>query len=95
MRRKILAGIVAIGALAIPAAPASAASAEQACFDSGGTSYDKVNGENICTYPVGNSDNTKTTTQKGSWSSDGGHDEGYANPNGNMPPGKQGGDTLP
>lgn len=94
MRRKVLAGIVAIGALAIPAAPASAASAEQACLDSGGT-YDKVNGENICTYPVGQSDNTKITTQKGSWSSDGGHDEGYTNPNGNMPPGQQGGDTLP
>jgi hypothetical protein len=94
MRRKMLAGFVAIAALAIPAAPAMAVSPEQACIDSGGT-YDKVNGLNTCTYPVGQSDNTKVTDQQGSWSSDGGHDEGYTNPNGNEPPGKQGGDTLP
>jgi hypothetical protein len=94
MKRKMLAGVVAVGALAIPAAPASAASAEQACIDAGGT-YTKVNGENSCAFPVGNSDNTKTTSQKGSWNSDGGHQEEFTNPGGNQPGGQQGQDTLP
>ncbi len=92
MRCKALAGVLAVGALSITAAPAVAASGAQACADAGGT-YQKTGSTAQCVFPVGNSDNTKVTDQKGSFNSS--HDEGYTNPNGNRPPGQQGGDTLP
>ena len=47
------------------AAPASAISDEQACTDAGGT-YVKEQGTASCQFPVGKSDNVKTTSQKGS-----------------------------
>jgi hypothetical protein len=90
--KKMLAGIVTVGALAIPATPAAAISSADACAADGGT-YVKDGSTAQCVYPVGNSHNTKTTDQKGSFNSS--HEEGYENPNGNRPPGQQGGDTLP
>ena len=91
MRRRKLTAVLSASALAVTAAPALAASDEQACTDAGGT-YFKEQGTSFCEFPVGNSDNVKTTTQKGSYESS--HGEGKINPGGNMPPGQQGGDTL-
>jgi hypothetical protein len=91
MRRKALASVLSVGALAISAAPAFAESDAQACEDAGGT-YTKVQGVSSCAFPVGNSHNVKTTSQKGSFESS--HPEGKTNPGGNQPPGQQGGDTL-
>jgi hypothetical protein len=91
-RSKVVAGALSIGALAILAAPASGISSEQACEDAGGT-YVKTGGTADCQFPVGNSDNVKTTSQKGSFNSS--HEEGLTNPGGTNPPGQQGGDTLP
>jgi hypothetical protein len=90
--RTAIAGAAAALGLLIVAAPAAAISDEQACFESGGISYHKEGGTSFCEYPVGNSDNVKTTTQKGSYESS--HGEGKINPGGNEPPGQQGGDTL-
>ncbi len=90
MRKLVVAAIVALGLL-VTAAPAAAISDEQACIESGGT-YFKDGGTSFCEYPVGNSDNVKTTSEKGSFSSS--HPEELTNPGGNMPPGQQGGDTL-
>ena len=54
--------------------------------------YVKDQGTASCVFPVGNSDNTKVTSQKGSFESS--HGEEFTNPGGNEPPGQQGGDTL-
>jgi hypothetical protein len=77
--------------LMVPAAPALAISDEQACEAEGGT-YVKEQGTASCQFPVGNSLNVKTTSQKGSFESS--HGETRTNPGGNQPPGQQGGDSL-
>jgi hypothetical protein len=89
-RGKLAAGLATF-ALLVAAAPSFAASDEQACTDAGGT-YVKEQGTASCQFPVGNSANVKTTSQKGSFGSS--HDESLTNPGGNQPPGQQGGDTL-
>jgi hypothetical protein len=89
-RRTAGAAALTIG-LMVPAAPAFAISDEQACTDAGGN-YVKEQGTASCQFPVGNSDNVKTTSQKGSFGSS--HDETLTNPGGNQPPGQQGGNTL-
>ena len=89
-RRTAGAAALAIG-LMVPAVPAFAASDAQACEDAGGT-FVKEQGTASCQFPVGNSDNVKTTSQKGSFESSQG--ETRTNPGGNQPPGQQGGDTL-
>ena len=91
MRRKTLTAVLSASALAVTAAPAFAISDEQACTDAGGT-YVKDQGTASCQFPVGNSDNVKTTSQKGSFESS--HGETLTNPGGNQPPGQQGGSTL-
>jgi hypothetical protein len=87
----VSASIIALSAMLF-AVPAFAISDEDACIADGGIRYEKEGGTGTCIYPVGNSDNTKQVTQKGSFSSS--HDEGYVNPNGNEPPGQQGGDNI-
>lgn len=82
---------IALGGVLIPAGTASAASPQTICEESGGT-YTKTGSTATCTYPVGSSDNTKVTTQKGSFNSS--HDENYKNPGGSYPPGQQGGNDL-
>ncbi len=77
-----LAGIM----FAVTAIPAMAASDEQDCIAAGGT-YEKVGSISTCAFPVGNSDNVKTDTQKGDFNSS--HPKGYVNPGGNLPPGQQ------
>ncbi len=89
-RRTVGAAAIAVG-LMLPAAPALAASDAQACEDAGGT-FVKDGGTASCQFPVGNSDNVKTTSQKGSFESS--HGETRTNPGGNQPPGQQGGDSL-
>ncbi len=89
-RRIAGAAALAVG-LMVPAAPALAASDAQACEEAGGT-FVKDGGTASCQFPVGNSDNVKTTSQKGSFGSS--HDETRTNPGGNQPPGQQGGDSL-
>jgi hypothetical protein len=89
-RKIITAGAVALS-FALPATPAFAESDAQACEDAGGT-YSKEQGTSECQFPVGNSHNVKTTSQKGSFESS--HGEEFTNPGGNQPPGQQGGDTL-
>jgi hypothetical protein len=89
-RRAAGAAALTLG-LMIPAAPAFAISDEQACEADGGT-YEKSGGTATCIYPVGNSHNVKTTSQKGSFESS--HGETKTNPGGNQPPGQQGGDSL-
>ena len=91
MGRKTLVAALSISAVAATAAPAFAISDEQACTDAGGT-YVKQQGTASCQFPVGNSDNVKTTSQKGSFESS--HGETLTNPGGNQPPGQQGGDTI-
>lgn len=91
MKRKTLTAALSTAALAVTAAPAFAISDEQACTDAGGT-FVKEGGTSSCQFPVGQSDNVKTTSQKGSFQSS--HDETRTNPGGNQPPGQQGGDTL-
>jgi len=78
-RRTAGAAALAIG-LMVPAAPAFAASDAQACEDAGGT-FVKEQGTASCQFPVGNSDNVKTTSQKGSFESSQG--ETKTNPGGN------------
>ena len=90
LRKTAVAGLAALGLL-VAAAPASAISDEQACTDAGGN-YVKEQGTASCQFPVGNSDNVKTTSQKGSFGSS--HGETLTNPGGNQPPGQQGGNTL-
>ncbi len=90
MRRAAAAGVLALG-LMVPASPAMAESDAQACEDAGGT-FVKEQGTAECQFPVGNSHNLKTTSQKGSFESS--HGEERTNPGGNQPPGQQGGDTL-
>ena len=90
MRKRAATGIAAFGLL-VAAAPASAISDEQACTNAGGT-FVKSGGTASCQFPVGNSDNVKTTSQKGSFQSS--HPEAKTNPGGNQPPGQQGGDTI-
>jgi hypothetical protein len=90
MRKTAATGIAALGLL-VAAAPASALSDEQACTDAGGT-YTKSGGTASCAFPVGNSGNVKTTSQKGSFESSAG--ETRTNPGGNQPAGQQGGDTI-
>jgi len=80
----------ALGGVLAPTA-ASAASPEAECAATGGT-YTKSGSTAVCTYPVGNSDNTKQSTQKGSFTSS--HDENYKNPGGSFPPGQQGGNNV-
>jgi len=89
-RRAAGAAALTLG-LMVPAAPAFAASDEQACTEAGGT-YVKDGGTASCQFPVGNSDNTKTVSQKGSFGSS--HDETLTNPGGNQPAGQQGGNRL-
>lgn len=84
-------GAVAVGALAVPGGAALAASPEAECTATGGT-YTKSGSTATCTYAVGQSDNTKETTQKGSFNSS--HDENYENPGGSFPPGQQGGNDV-
>ena len=92
MRRKIAAALLTGAfALGIAASPALGISDEQACINAGGT-YVKSGGTASCQFPVGNSHNVKTVSQKGSFGSS--HDEALTNPGGNQPPGKQGGNTL-
>lgn len=91
MTRKSTAALVSGALLLATAAPAFGASDEQACEAEGGT-YVKERGTAECQFPVGNSDNVKTVSQKGSFGSS--HDEGFTNPGGNPPPGQQGGDRL-
>jgi hypothetical protein len=91
MNRKALTALLSTAALALAASPAYAESDAQACEAAGGT-YTKTQGVSSCAFPVGNSDNVKTTFQKGSYESS--HAEGKINPGGNLPPGQQGGDTL-
>jgi hypothetical protein len=89
--RGVFAALTAVAALGVTAGPALAASDEQACTEAGGT-FTKEQGTSSCAFPVGNSDNVKTTSQKGSFESSQG--ETKTNPGGNQPPGQQGGDTL-
>ena len=89
-RRAAGAAALTLG-LMVPAAPAFAISDEQACDAEGGT-YVKDQGTASCQFPVGQSHNVKTTSQKGSFGSS--HDETLTNPGGNQPPGQQGGNTL-
>jgi hypothetical protein len=91
MRRTTVIGVLTAAALSISAAPAFAISDEQACTDAGGT-YTKDGGTASCAFPVGQSDNVKTTSQKGSFGSS--HGETLENPGGNEPPGQQGGNTI-
>ena len=91
LRSKTLVAVGTSLALAVPAAPAFAISDEQACEDQGGT-FVKERGTAECQFPVGNSHNVKTVSQKGSFGSS--HDETLTNPGGNQPPGQQGGDRL-
>ena len=88
---KTAATLVSCALMLATAAPASAISDEQACTDAGGT-YTKQGGTASCAFPVGNSDNVKTTSQKGSFGSS--HDEQRTNPGGNQPPGQQGGNSI-
>ena len=89
-RRIFIAAAVA-GALAVPTA-ASAASPAQQCAAAGGTFVTDANGVKSCQFPVGNSDNVKTTSQKGSFNSSQG--ETFTNPGGNQPSGQQGGNNI-
>jgi hypothetical protein len=78
MRTKSRTALFAMAsALLLAATPASAGSDAQACSDAGGTPS-KEGGTSICTFPVGNSDNTKITEQKGSFQSS--HPEEKTNP---------------
>ena len=89
-RRIFIAAAVA-GALAVPTV-AGAASPAQQCADAGGTFVTDANGVKSCEFPVGNSDNVKTTSQKGSFNSSQG--ETFTNPGGNQPSGQQGGNNI-
>jgi hypothetical protein len=91
VKRKTLTAVLSTAALAVTAAPAFAISDEQACTEAGGT-FVKEQGTSSCQFPVGQSDNVKTTSQQGSFQSS--HEETHTNPGGNQPPGQQGGDTL-
>lgn len=86
MRKAFAAGALTLG-LMVSAAPALAASDAQTCEAQGGT-FTNDSGTKSCALPVGNSDNTKTTSQKGSFSSS--HPSEFRNPGGNQPPGQQG-----
>lgn len=90
MRRGALIAVAA-GALAVPL-PAVAASPAAECDAAGGEYRQGPNGTKDCVFPVGNSDNEKVTSQKGSFNSS--HDESYTNPSGNQPPGQQGGNDI-
>ena len=87
--KALITGLCA-GALAVPGY-ALAASPAQQCEAAGGE-YVKSGSSAKCVFPVGNSDNTKVVDQKGSFNSS--HDEGYTNPGGSKPPGKQGGNEV-
>lgn len=82
MRRLI---IVAVAAL-LPTG-AYAISDQEACEANGGT-FSKVNGQSSCSLQTGNSSNTKTTTQQGSFESS--QPTTYTNPGGSQPAGQQG-----
>lgn len=88
--RKIAVVFASLGALALPAIALGAPSQAE-CEAAGGT-YTKEGSVATCTFPVGNSDNTKVTEQKGSFNSS--HPEAKTNPGGNQPPGQQGGNDL-
>ena len=91
-RTKLMAiGAVTAGALAMPGGAALAASPEAECDAAGGT-YTKSGSTATCTFPVGQSDNTKESTQKGSFNSS--HDENYKHPGDSYPPGQQGGNDV-
>jgi hypothetical protein len=66
--------------------------ARTACEAADGTYVIGDGGVKTCEFPVGNSDNTKTVEQKGSFNSS--LDESYVNPGGNEPAGQQGGNKL-
>ena len=70
-----------------------AASDADACFASGGIDYVKEGGVGTCIYPVGNSDNTKEVSQKGSFASS--QDSTLTNPGGNQPAGQTNKDDIP
>lgn len=88
---EVLTGVGLVGWALAPAGTAFAASPQAECEATGGT-YSKDGSTATCTYPVGNSDNTKETTQKGSFNSS--HPESKKNPGGNYPPGQQGGNDV-
>ena len=94
MSKRVRTTIAAIGAAALiggGAGAAFAASPADQCAAAGGT-YSKDGGTATCTFPVGQSDNTKVTDQKGSFNSS--HDETLTNPGGTQPPGQQGGNDV-
>ncbi len=66
--------------------PPSTGDAGLLCAEQGGV-YAKDGNVVTCTFPVGNSDNTKVDDQKGSFQSS--HPQGYTNPGGSKPPGQQ------
>jgi hypothetical protein len=78
--------------MTVLAAPAASAASPQAECEAAGGTYSKTGSTDTCTFPVGKSDNTKESTQKGSFNSS--HDEGYKNPGDNLPPGQQGGNRV-
>jgi hypothetical protein len=89
--RRVFIAVAVAGALAVPAT-AGAASPAQQCADAGGTFVTDANGVKSCQFPVGNSGNVKTTSQKGSFNSSQG--ETFTNPGGNQPGGQQGGNDI-
>ena len=89
--KKGIAALAIGAALALTPVAAMAASPADQCEAAGGT-YANEGGTKSCAFPVGNSDNVKTTGQKGSFNSS--HPESKTNPGGNQPPGQQGGNDL-
>jgi hypothetical protein len=94
MSTRVRTTVAALGAAALIAGGAGAAvaaSPADECTAAGGT-YSKDGGTSTCTFPVGQSANTKVTDQKGSFNSS--HDETLTNPGGTQPPGQQGGNDV-
>ncbi len=87
MRISIFALVLASLVTVVPAY----GSPETDCNAEGGTYY-KDGPVAVCEFPVGSSDNVKTTDQKGSFNSS--HTETKTNPGGNQPPGQQGGNDI-
>lgn len=89
--KKAIAGLAAAAVMALLPAVSLGESPAQQCAAAGGT-YSNDGGTKSCAFPVGKSDNVKTTSQKGSFNSS--HPESKTNPGGNQPPGQQGGNDL-
>ena len=89
--KKLIAALAATALMAVAPSAVLAESPAQQCEAAGGT-YSNDGGTKSCAFPVGNSDNVKTTSQKGSFNSS--HPESKTNPGGNQPPGQQGGNDL-